>query len=64
MAKVAETVPQALGLETNNTAPQAMPKAPPQMAECLPQRPTSLSPKKPSRTAPKAKALKWRLAAV
>ena len=58
MANAAGTVPKTLGLEIRSTAPAAMPAAPPHMAARLPQRPTTLSPKKPSRTAPKAKALK------
>src|ERR671920_551482 len=63
MAKVAGTVPQVLGLEIKNRAPAATPNAPPQSTACLPQRLTILSPKNPSNTAPRAKALKWRLAA-
>src|SRR5829696_813338 len=64
MAKAAGTVPRALGLEIKSRAPAAMPNAPPQRETRLPQRTEILSPKKPSRTAPRAKALKCRLAAV
>jgi hypothetical protein len=63
MAKVAGTVPAKLGLEIKSRAPAATPNAPPHKESRLPQRPTILSPKKPSKTAPRAKALKWRLAA-
>src|SRR5215208_7880674 len=59
MAKVAGTVPQALGLEIKSRAPAATPNAPPQRAARLPQRPTSLSPKKPSNKGPRSKAAEW-----
>src|SRR5215207_6850794 len=49
---------------SESTAPAAMPNAPPQRETRIPQRTEILSPKKPSRTAPRAKALKCRLAAV
>jgi len=64
MANAAGTVPKTLGVEIRTPAPAAMPNAPPQSEARLPQRPTTLSPKRPSRTEPRAKALKWRLAVV
>jgi hypothetical protein len=64
MRKAAGIVPHGLGTETRIRAPAPMADAPPHRETSLPHRADSLSPKRPSRTAPAAKALKCRLAVV
>jgi hypothetical protein len=64
MTNVAGIVAHGLGTKTRNTTPTVIANAPPQRETSLPHRADSLSPKRPSRTAPRAKALKCRLAVV
>src|ERR687896_1786904 len=64
MTNAPSTVPGVTGLAPRSSAPAAMPAPPPQRLARRPQRPATRSPKKPTGTAPRANALKCRLATV